>query len=119
MAQLTPEQEACCNLILDVFKTMEGIPSIRPDGNGVKCSVKAERLATYDPDYLTRLVVRAHDSCVRVQVLTGGTGRIALRLDKRERSGPITERHPTMEYAMADIRESIGENVERFEGIGL
>lgn len=64
-------------------------------------------LATWDFDYLTRLVVLAHDACVRLSIGHGGPRRMKLCFWPRLREGGISERHPTMESAIASVRERI------------
>jgi len=60
-------------------------------------------LATFDGSDLTRLVVLAHDRCIRVQM----DGR-KVSFSPREREGSSTERHPPLEMAAAAIREELG-----------
>lgn len=62
---------------------------------------------TYDYDMMTRIVFLAHDRCIRVQLLRGSRG-IQLTIDARSRPRPgddMTDRHPTIEQALAKWRE--------------
>lgn len=63
-------------------------------------------LSTFDFDTLTRLVVGAHDACVRLTVGSSGPGRVKLMFHLRAREGRTSERHPTMEDAIAQIRST-------------
>lgn len=58
-------------------------------------------LSTFDSDDLTRLVLLAHDRCIRVQVEQGGPNRLRIAVWKRGREGQFCERHPTIEQAIA------------------
>jgi hypothetical protein len=62
-------------------------------------------ISTYDFDHLTRLVIAAHDFCVRVSISQSGPKRIKIVLHDRKREGDVTEKHPTMEEAIETIRK--------------
>lgn len=73
-------------------------------GHRIEVCVPAQ-LATYDFDNLTRLVITAHDECVRLQVTAGPPRRLKLMFhDRKDRTGAMHERHPTLESAMESIR---------------
>lgn len=61
-------------------------------------------LSTCDLDDMTRLVIAAHDNCVRVEVTSSGPRMVKLLLHNRKRDGTISERHPTIEEAIKDVR---------------
>ena len=61
-------------------------------------------LATFDGADLTRLVLLAHDECIRVQIEQGGPNRLRIEIWKRAREGPMYARHPTIEQAIESIR---------------
>lgn len=61
-------------------------------------------LSTYDFNHLTRLVVMAHDKCIRVELVPKGMNRICIAIHKRIREGDYYQRHPTMEDAVISIR---------------
>lgn len=65
-------------------------------------------LSTFDADDLTRLVLLAHERCIRVQVEQGGPNRLRIAIWKREREGCLYERHPTIEQALERFREGRG-----------
>ena len=60
--------------------------------------------ATFDYNQLTRLVIAAHDNCVRAEVCSGGANKIKICLWPRLRDGGFAQRHPTMEQAIEEIR---------------
>lgn len=105
-ADMTEAQRACFDLLCDVFHGEHHAPErIYAFGRGIKCNAEIHRLSTFDFDYLTRLVVLAHDACVRVEIVSSGPGRIGLVLHKRAgRTGSSYDRHPTMEEAIERVR---------------
>lgn len=105
-ADMTEAQRACFDLLCDVFHGEHHAPErIYAFGRGIKCNAESHRLSTFDFDYLTRLVVLAHDACVRVEIVSSGPGRIGLVLHKRAgRTGSSYDRHPTMEEAIERVR---------------
>ncbi len=62
-------------------------------------------LATFDFDTLTRLVFLAHDRCMRAEIQMSGPGMVKICVWQRQRSGRISERHPTLGEAMKRWRE--------------
>lgn len=104
-ATMTDAQRACFDLLCEVFHGEHHAPDrIYAFGRGIKCSAHSH-LSTFDFDYLTRLVVLAHDRCVRVEIVSSAPGRIGLVLHKRAgREGSVWDRHPTIEESIARIR---------------
>lgn len=105
-ATMSEAQRNCFDLLCDLFHGEHHAPEqIYPFGQGIKCSVPDHQMATFDFNYLTRLVVLAHDRCIRVAVVASAPGRIGLVLFQRHgRTGMMYERHPTMEDAVNQIR---------------
>lgn len=105
-AAMTEAQRECFGLLCEVFHGEHHAPDrIYAFGRGIKCSAESHRLSTFDFDYLTRLVVLAHDRCVRVEIVSSAPGRVGLVLHKRAgRDGSSYERHPTIEEAIVRIR---------------
>lgn len=103
---MTPDQRECYQLFCDLVGGEHHISGTVFDyGRGIKCSVYSGVLATFDSDRLTRLVVMAHDRCIRVEICTSGPGRVGIVLHKRHtREGCTSRRHPTMEQALATIQ---------------
>lgn len=63
-------------------------------------------LATYDFDYLTRLVIGAHEECVRLNINPVAYRYSRLSFSLRQREGSMMERHPTIEQAIEQYRRS-------------
>jgi len=76
---------------------------IKDLGHRVEVTVPCN-LATFDFDGLTRLVIGAHDECVRVGLRNGPPRKIVIMFHDRNREGGFTQRHPTMEDAIKSIR---------------
>jgi hypothetical protein len=81
------------------------------NGHGLRVSSYGG-LSTYDYDLLTRLVVAAHDECVRVEIVTSAPRYLTIYLHPRVRPGSahdpdrpmMGDAHPTIEDAIARIR---------------
>lgn len=102
---MTEDQRACFALLAKAFHGEHHVPPVKQFGKGIKTNVYAGKLATFDFDYLTRLVVLGHDRCIRVEITQGGPGMIGVALFRRHaREGRMSERHPTIEDAIAKIR---------------
>ena len=62
-------------------------------------------LATFDSNYLTRLVLMAHDKCIRVDVSPISFCYLRIAIWKRQnRDGNWSEKHPTIETALKEFR---------------
>jgi len=89
-----------------VFRGLHHCPEIHKFSYGWE--VNTNSLSTVDFDQLTRLVVAAHDMCVRAQVQQGGPRQVKILLSPRgHRTGGIYDRHPTMEDALSEVRRSL------------
>ncbi len=62
-------------------------------------------LSTYDFDHLSRLVIGAHDECIRVDISPCSFRYLRIYMHPREREGGMALRHPTIEQAIADFRD--------------
>lgn len=59
------------------------------------------QISTYDFDELTRLVIAAHEFCVRVSIQSSGPRMVKIVLHPRKtREGDVFDRHPTIEDAI-------------------
>lgn len=112
------------DILGEVFRGIYHVPDVEDVDwkNDPFIVVKLGRLSlsTFDSDLLTRLVVLAHDRCVRIQVSVETETReapeeygggeyeqvdLVLMFHKRKgRKGRMMERHPTLEQAIAAIR---------------
>jgi hypothetical protein len=78
------------------------------DTDMIRITVPPTLLATVDPCGLTVLVVLCHDRCVRMEIRGKSSwGFVELRFWQRKREGGFSERHPTIEAAIKDIREAL------------
>jgi hypothetical protein len=78
---------------------------IKPIGRGWSITTHGD-ISTYDFNGMTRLVLLAHDRCIRASIDTAGM-KLRIRIHKRHtREGDMTERHPTIEEAITTIRAS-------------
>lgn len=67
--------------------------------------------STYDTDTLTRLVVIAHEMCVRVEINPCNPTHLELLFHERQRNGDISERHATIESAIEKCRKWLGVDI--------
>lgn len=107
---MSDDQWACARLLADLYGGFHHVPTnaIRQFGKGISISHYRFHLATFDYDQLTRLVVLAHDRCIRAEVEGGGPGQLKIILHKRHhREGRMNERHPTLEDNVASIRRGM------------
>ena len=69
-------------------------------------NIRTGGFATWDFDQLTRLVIGAHDECIRLQIAPSGPGMLSVMMWPREdREGNMSKRHPTIEQAITDYRK--------------
>lgn len=103
---MTADQLDCYRLLCDLVGGEHHVEGpIRKFGSGIKAAVPLRQLSTFDHDQLTRLVVMAHDRCIRAAFAPAQVGRLALVLHRRHRrEGLIHQRHPTIEDAIKAIR---------------
>ncbi|MGB1309972.1 MAG: hypothetical protein ACPG47_02120 [Leucothrix sp.] len=91
------------NQLYHGFHHISGEP--KEHGSGIEINSREHRLATFDYNYLTRLVLISHEWGVRVNIVGSGPGMIKLILHKRHfREGSISKRHPTIEQAIKDFK---------------
>ena len=56
--------------------------------------------STFDFAELTRLVIGAHDQCIRISIRPCAPNRMRIMMHKRTRAGQMSARHPTIEEAI-------------------
>ena len=100
---MSDDQWECVKMFADVVGGFHHVTgTFKPQGDGIKVSAYASRWATFDFDGLTRLVLLAHDRMIRVAVAPSGPRMIGFEMWKRHtREGSMSERHPTIEQALA------------------
>ncbi len=100
---MSDDQWACAQMFASVVGGFHRVGGeFKACGAGIEVSVYSSGWATFDFSLLTGLVVRAHDEMIRVEVRPSGPRRIKFAMWKRHgRTGPMSERHPTMEEAIA------------------
>lgn len=63
-------------------------------------------MATWDFNHLTRLVIAAHDACIRVSVEAAAPKYLRIAMHRRDRDADaIHARHPTIEQAIEAFRK--------------
>jgi hypothetical protein len=109
--ELTVFHRRCLALLSKAFRT--GIYNLSVNwekadwdcGHGICIVMRAGNgLSTWDFDGMTRLVIGAHDECIRVDVEARSRGYFAIYMHPRRRAGGMSVRHPTIETAVADYR---------------
>jgi hypothetical protein len=114
--------------LYDGIYHLDGLHNVSFAGDYIQVPIHGY-LSSYDWDHLTRLVVLAHDRCVRVEVKAemrmGGEAddlhefpTLVLGFSKRERMerGPGPEGHPYWYYAHPTMEEAI-EHVRKVRSI--
>jgi hypothetical protein len=98
-------EEAAKEFFSEFYQGEHHLPSkIKSYGEGWAIS-HFGAMSTYDSDELTRLVLLAHEKCIRVQIEQGGPYRIRIAIWQRKREGSVFERHPTIEQAIGEKHE--------------
>lgn len=67
----------------------------------------AHGLSTWDFNRLTRLVIGAHDECIRVEISPRAFRYLSIQMWPRDgREGCMSRRHPTIEQAIESYRRA-------------
>jgi hypothetical protein len=106
---MNDSQWECLQMLSDIYGGLHHVYGIiRPSGkNGIYINSSYNQFATFDFNYLTRAVFMAHDRCIRFGIFASGPKMLKLFFHKRNvREGDISERHPTIETALKDFRET-------------
>jgi hypothetical protein len=107
---LSPLGEKAANLLGWVYRGIYHMPTniLRAkwdDPRFVEVILFARPISTFDDDSLTRLVVGAHDLCLRVEIQGASPHCLRLWFSERSREGrDIYHYHPTIEEAVQRVR---------------
>jgi len=104
----TAGQLECIQLFVDLVGGHHNLESGFIDiGQDGVCITQKRSMATFDGDWLTKLVFLAHSRCIRAELQAGGHGRLRVILHKRAgRDGRLMHRHPSLLEAINDFRAS-------------
>lgn len=95
-------------MLARVFRGMHhvhGLKKVKPDRYWT--CLHQGGAASFDFNDLTRLVLGAHEYCLRVEVTGGGPNRLKIHVSNRIRSSDNSyERHPCIEEAIAGWNKS-------------
>ncbi len=95
------DQKYCIQFLEDLFGGAHHLSGkMYSFGVGVQYVVINTSFATFDSNLLTRLVILAHDRCVRVEIVPRAFRYLSIELFRRKREGRMSDRHPTMEEAI-------------------
>jgi len=116
---MSDEDWECAEFLAQFYQGFHHVPGEfkRAGKASVSLEVNQLSLATFDFNEMTRLVVLAHDKCIRFGV--NGPHMVEREYDgnvyeqatmmivvsKRKRGGSMFERHPTLDEAVAQIRK--------------
>lgn len=107
---MTDDNKECHQLLADLFGGFNHLTGkVTRFGHGIQYNTHRD-LGTYDFNELTRLVVMAHDRCIRASICGSGPGLVKIVLNKRthaENDGSLSmwEWHPKLEHHIAAIRK--------------
>lgn len=112
-SDMSEQQFQCFELLCELFHGAHHVPRIHSWGTGIRCSISSGKLSTFDFDYLTRLVVLAHDHCVRAEITSSGPRLVGIVLHKRHgRTGGMCDRHPTIEDAISSMKRTAARHAQ-------
>jgi hypothetical protein len=104
----TLTKQDAINFFAALFYGEHHIPGeVKECGYGWQISSTYISLSTYDYNALTRLVLLAHDRCIRAEVSARGMNRLVISIHPRVREAEdSSKRHPTIESHIESIRQS-------------
>ena len=105
-AWMTDDQWECMLLLERFFGGFHhmNVSKVKEYGRGIGYGHHSSHFsaATYDYDGLTRLVLLAHQRCIRIGFDPSGPGMLKLCLFKRKTNGTsMNERHPSLDDLIA------------------
>lgn len=109
-------KEQATDFFAEFYNGAHHIPGeIKSWGNGFTVNHRSD-LSTFDFNALTRLVVLAHDRCVRVSILPCSPQYVRICIHPRTREGSFVHRHPELEEHIDSIR---GKEHRKLDLVGL
>lgn len=101
---MTDDQWLLSLFLCRLFAGFHHCPEIKQSNCGsrnIVINTRTAYFANYDYDYLTKMVIMAHNWGVRCNISGSGPGMFKISLWKRhKREGDISERMPTMQNMM-------------------
>lgn len=79
------------------------IPKSLENFGAGQCIAYSGDMATFDTDFLTRLVLLAHKYCIRVEIQPLNASFVRIAIWQRVARGNQFERHPTITKAIQDF----------------
>ncbi len=99
---MTDEQWLLSLFLCRLFNGFHHCPEIKQSNCGARniaINTRTSYFANYDYDYLTKMVIMAHNWGVRCSISGSGPGMFKISLWKRHnREGDVSERMPTIEH---------------------
>lgn len=107
--ELRPATERMENVLAFTFRGLHNAPRVHKHKVGEEWEYWEVNafgdLSTYDLDQLTRLVLAAHDNCVRASVQSSGPRMVKIALHPRfTRTGSINNKCPEFDEHIAELR---------------
>lgn len=100
------ELQQAIDFFAELYYGEHHIPTeVRPWGSGYFVAHKHGDIATYDFNMLTRLVLMAHDKCIRASIAPHTIGSFKICIFQRDRTGGFSKEHPTIEQAIEDYNK--------------
>lgn len=96
---MSDNQWECMKMLGVLFRGFHhmSVHRVKEWGTGIAYSDSTRGLSTFDFSNLTRLVLLAHQRCIRVEIAPSGPGLIKIILHKRKGTeGQSHERHPDL-----------------------
>ena len=109
---MTDDQWFLAAFLSRLFGGFHHCPRIRERRYGVACSPYGDKMSTWDSNLLTKLVVMAHDNCVRASILPAGSNQTRIVLFRRslrpeQTDEPIGRSHPIMAQHVDFLRTGV------------
>lgn len=98
--------EDATNFFSEFYQGEHHIPGkVKPFGDGWVVNHDRGGMSTYDFNQLTKLVLMAHDKCIRVEIIPCSPRHLKIAIWQRQREGSMSQRHPTIETAIENFKK--------------